>query len=532
MAEAYLKPESENSENNVETSPQLRPQPRSLDKINDDLIRLARETQERQHAASETQQDLPISFPDFGAQLRKSGRWLLIGDIMALLSAFVIGGLLSRLVRSSLFNDTFAEVWNFGTLSQFLAYIGLGMVSLLWLDTKGHYRQRLPYWEAIGHFVTIAMLGLLACGFIAFAAKGDASRLWMSLNWIMFGIFLFAGRSVVRKMLSNRQQWVIPSLIIGSGPSAQSLERAIRREKAMGYKICGNIPASMLRDLNRPQAWKNLLRQRNANHVFLALEGNEIERHPHELKAMTSARVPCSIVPPWLGLPSTTLSPHHFLMQDVLILHDTNRLKLPMARVMKRALDIILSASALMALAPVLVIVALIVRRDGGPAFFIQQRVGRNGKLFPCFKFRSMRSDAEEFLQKYLAENPAAAEEWKKFQKLKDDVRITKFGNFIRKTSIDELPQLFNVLIGDMSLVGPRPIMPEQNEMYAEDIDFYQSVRPGITGPWQVSGRNTLTFKERIELESWYARNWSVWLDIVILMKTVPTLLFKRDQTS
>lgn len=531
MAEAILKTNNPESGEQSETRTQSPNEPETLGKIGEELVSLARETRQR---AAETR--LPptetVSFPDFGSRLRHSGRWLLAGDVLALLSAFLIGGLTSRFVRTAIFGESFSEIWSSVALSQFAAYIGLGLVSLLWLDTKGHYRQRLPYWESIGHFAAIAMIGLLACGFIAFASKDDVSRLWMGLNWMMFGVFLFLGRGFVRAVLEAKGQWAIPSLIVGTGASAQQLERAISREKSMGYKICAKIPASMLRELNRPLAWKTLLRQRNAYHVFLALEGSEIERHAYELKAMTSARVPCSIVPPWLGLPSTTLSPHHFLMQDVLILHDTNRLKLPLARVMKRALDILVSGAAIIALAPLFAIVAAIIRRDGGSAFFVQQRVGRHGTLFPCYKFRSMRSDAEQFLQSYLATNPEAAEEWKHFQKLKNDVRITKFGNLIRRTSIDELPQLINVLIGDMSLVGPRPIMPEQNEIYAEDIDFYQSVRPGITGPWQVSGRNTLTFKERIELESWYARNWSVWLDIVIILKTFPTLLFKRDQTS
>jgi lipopolysaccharide/colanic/teichoic acid biosynthesis glycosyltransferase len=140
-----------------------------------------------------------------------------------------------------------------------------------------------------------------------------------------------------------------------------------------------------------------------------------------------------------------------------------------------------------------------------------------------------MRVDAEEVLEHYLVSNPQAAEEWNKFQKLKEDIRITKFGQFMRKTSIDELPQLINVLKGDMSLVGPRPCMSGQEGFYAEDFSSYESVRPGITGPWQVSGRNKLTFKERVNLEAWYARNWSLWLDIVIMLKTVPTIL-KREE--
>ena len=211
------------------------------------------------------------------------------------------------------------------------------------------------------------------------------------------------------------------------------------------------------------------------------------------------------------------------------MLHDTNRLKLPLPRLIKRVVDITLAGTALLFLAPIMAIIAIAVRSDGGAAFFQQARVGRGGHLFMCYKFRSMRADAETYLQRYLNENPQAGEEWSKFQKLKNDVRVTKFGNFIRRSSLDELPQLLNVVKGDMSLVGPRPCMPGQENLYADDFSFYESVRPGITGPWQVSGRNHLSFKERVRLEAWYARNWSLWLDIVIILKTFPTLL-KRGQ--
>lgn len=217
------------------------------------------------------------------------------------------------------------------------------------------------------------------------------------------------------------------------------------------------------------------------------------------------------------------------MMHDVVMLHDTNRLNLLLPRFLKRSFDLAVSATALVLLSPVFIVAALCVRSDGGPALFAQARVGKNGKKFQCYKFRSMRVDAEEYLDKYLTEHPEDQEEWNKYQKLKKDVRVTSVGNFIRRTSIDELPQLFNVLKGDMSLVGPRPIMPGQEEFYGDDFVYYESVRPGITGPWQVSGRNRLTFSERVMLESCYARNWSLWMDIVILLKTVPALL-KSEQ--
>lgn len=197
------------------------------------------------------------------------------------------------------------------------------------------------------------------------------------------------------------------------------------------------------------------------------------------------------------------------------------------ARAIKRGFDIILSLFMIAGLFPLFLVLFLIIRRDGGDAFFRQTRVGKNRKLFTCYKFRSMHVDAEKVLKDYLSVHPEAAREWATFQKLKNDIRITNFGSFIRRTSLDELPQLLNVLKGDMSFVGPRPCTPEQANLYASDFAVYQSVRPGITGPWQVGGRNRLSFAERVKLETDYVMNWSLQRDIHILWRTIPTVLLK-----
>lgn len=193
----------------------------------------------------------------------------------------------------------------------------------------------------------------------------------------------------------------------------------------------------------------------------------------------------------------------------------------------KRSFDVVASVCGLIVLSPLFVLVASLVRRDGGAVIHVQKRVGHGGRLFKMYKFRSMHVGAEKRLIKYLSSNATARDEWNVFQKLKDDPRITSIGTFIRITSIDELPQLLNVLKGEMSLVGPRPFLPGQESYYGDKLRAYQSVRPGITGPWQVSGRNRRTFAERVALEAWYARNWTLWLDLVILLKTIPALFVR-----
>ncbi len=497
-------------------------------KLEDAVDRIVSLAQEARYNSSGSAEATHV-IPNFTKIQVESGRWLFIADTYALLSAFVIRALLTMLIDVILLQGGFQDLFSYDTAQHTIIFAAIGAIALLWFDTKGHYRQRLPHWEMVGHILAVASICFVSSGFIEFATKSLSSRLWMGLSWVLFGVFIFIGRYAVRTILERQGRWHIHAVVIGRGTTAQGALHALSRENQMGFTIVGQLPSNALHDLSEPHAWKRMLMAFKASHVFLALEGSEIERHPNVLKAMVRSRVPCSIVPPWLGLPSSTLSPHHFMMHDVMIMHDNNRLELPLPKFLKRSFDVCVAGTALILLLPVFCAIALSVRSDGAAAMFTQSRVGKNGKLFKCYKFRSMRVDADAALETYLKQNSEAAEEWKRFQKLQNDVRITKVGHFIRRTSLDELPQLINVVKGEMSLVGPRPCMPGQEALYAEDFSFYTSVRPGITGPWQVSGRNKLTFKERVALEAWYARNWSLWMDIVILLKTIPTLL-KRGQ--
>lgn len=478
---------------------------------------------------SATSDSIPQVFPDFHRRIRLTSRWILGADLSALVLSY-LGGVLFVLARFYVIEGGFPDnLFNLITAQSFIVFWAVALFVLLWLEGRGHYRQRLPYWETVGHILGAATVGFISCGFIEFVSRNNGSRVWTAFCWAGFALLSLVNRALVRRYLGKKGQWKIPAIVIGEGATAKAAVRALKGDGHFGFLVLEQFPSSILATMKKTLAWKQILALHDAQYVFLALEGSDLERYHAALKYLPRARVPCSIVPPWLGLPSDTMTPHHFVMQDVMIMHDTNRLKLPLPRVTKRIVDIVLSSMALFALSPVFLLAALAVRSDGGPALFIQPRIGRGGRLFPCYKFRSMRMDAEAYLDRYLAEHPEAAEEWKQFQKLKEDVRITRVGKFIRKFSIDELPQLINVLKGDMSLVGPRPCMTGQESFYAEDFSFYQAVRPGITGPWQVSGRNQLTFKERVDLEAWYARNWSLWLDIVIMLKTVPTLL-RRGQ--
>jgi lipopolysaccharide/colanic/teichoic acid biosynthesis glycosyltransferase len=177
---------------------------------------------------------------------------------------------------------------------------------------------------------------------------------------------------------------------------------------------------------------------------------------------------------------------------------------------------------------PFLVLCLLAYRESRGQVFYKDQRMGRDGKLFSCIKFQTMVSEAEAVLQRLLAEDAAAREEYTRYHKLRRDPRVTRIGRYLRRTSLDELPQLWNVLRGEMSLVGPRPYLARESGDIGAAQEEILRVPPGITGPWQVAGRNQASFDERVRLDTYYVRNWSVWLDLVILARTVGSVFFSR----
>lgn len=195
----------------------------------------------------------------------------------------------------------------------------------------------------------------------------------------------------------------------------------------------------------------------------------------------------------------------------------------------KRFLDMLICLLAMPCILPLALILAFIIRLDSkGPAIYRQERIGKNGKPFLLYKFRTMTPNADELLKEYLEKDPALAAEWRATQKLKNDPRLTRAGVFLRKTSLDELPQVINILLGDMTLVGPRPIVANETGKYGRYFEEYCRVRPGLTGLWQTSGRNDTTYSQRVAYDHYYINHWSLKLDLWILAKTIPVALSGR----
>jgi Undecaprenyl-phosphate galactose phosphotransferase WbaP len=195
---------------------------------------------------------------------------------------------------------------------------------------------------------------------------------------------------------------------------------------------------------------------------------------------------------------------------------------------LKIVADLLMTVCLLVMLAPVMIGIAVLVALDGGPVLYKHMRVGKGGQRFYCLKFRSMVVSADDALAARLAGDPESKEEWLLTQKLKNDPRVTKVGHFLRATSLDELPQLFNVLRLEMSLVGPRPIVENELARYGRHIDYYLRTRPGLTGLWQVNGRSDTSYGRRVALDAWYVKSWRFWRDIGILFRTVPVVILRR----
>ena len=202
--------------------------------------------------------------------------------------------------------------------------------------------------------------------------------------------------------------------------------------------------------------------------------------------------------------------------------------RLNASKIIKRVIDIIGSLALLVLFSPLFLVVALMVSLDGGPVFYRHKRIGRDGKPFGCLKFRTMILGAEACLNEYLSYHPEQRREWEQDQKLAFDPRVTAIGNVLRRLSLDELPQLVNVLVGEMSLVGPRPVTKGELKHYGAAASAYLAVRPGLTGPWQVSGRNDVSYATRVAMDEAYVRNFSLWNDIVILLRTPGVVLSKK----
>ena len=410
---------------------------------------------------------------------------------------------------------------------------------VLFLNMERLYTRRAQFWQIIKSIFYCSVYATIAIIIELYVAQlaGSTSRLFVGLLWIFSFVLLVITRFFIKKLVAKMELLQLPVLIIGAGKTAEVLVRGIAKEESLGYKIIGfledkNTNNRLLREYSLLGGFNDaekVIKRIGVQHVFIAAPGMEQEALLHLINKVQPLVKNIAIIPNLIGMPMGSLEVESLYNERIMILRVKNNLARKVNRVIKLVFDYLLTIVGIVLISPILIAIAVWIYKDSpGPVIFKHIRVGKNGQAFPCYKFRTMCVDAQEKLAELLANNPAAKEEWERDFKLKDDPRITKSGAFLRKTSLDELPQIFNVLRGEMSLVGPRPVIKEELERYGEYLGDYLMVRPGITGMWQVSGRSDTTYEERVQMDSWYVRNWSVWLDVMLLWRTVKAVV-KRE---
>lgn len=334
-------------------------------------------------------------------------------------------------------------------------------------------------------------------------------------------VLLPASREFVRNFLSKNKWFGVPVVIYVSGKSGDMIINRLLKRPDLGYKpgmiidseatepgMKEGIPvfpptAAIAQTIKKLRIKVAIL----CNYNQETDDINAYYRYTISVPKITD---------------SSTISTNVRDFGGILGLSSTHNLTKRLSLLIKRMTDLFLLFISAPLTIPVIIIVSLIVKLSNpGPVFYGHTRIGKNGKKFKCWKFRSMVVDADKQLEKILAENPQMRAEWEKDRKFTDDPRITKIGKILRKTSIDELPQFFNILTGEMSFVGPRPVTYPELEKYGGKADFILSVQPGLSGMWQISGRSDTGYEERIMLDSYYIQNWTIWLDIWIIIKTV-----------
>jgi Undecaprenyl-phosphate galactose phosphotransferase WbaP len=448
---------------------------------------------------------------------------LACGDLVAIALAGAIAILLRSWANGVIEFDVYARLWA-APLLFIVAFATVNLYPGVAMSAAEELRRLT---------LTITMTYLVLAATVFLAKEGETySRGAMLLGWIFTLGTVPLMRGALRMCFAERAWWGFPAVVLGGGePAAEVVER-LHKVPGLGLKpvavlsddgaggdlrgvpVLGSLSPAMARDLAIPYAIVALPADGQAR--LLPLVERYGKLFPHLI-----------VIPPLFGARMLWLSALD--LGGLLGLEVKQRLLLPGPRRTKRAIDLLLTTVGGLLILPLVALLALAVKLTSrGPVFFSQTRIGQGGRRFKAWKFRSMVADAEARLERHLAADPAARTEWERDRKLKNDPRITALGSFLRRSSLDELPQLWNVLRGEMSLIGPRPIVQAEVEFYTKRFHLYGRLKPGLTGLWQVSGRSDTTYAERVDYDSYYVRNWSVWLDLVILARTVWVVLFGR----
>jgi undecaprenyl-phosphate galactose phosphotransferase len=459
---------------------------------------------------------------------------LIVLDIAAILCSYQIAYLTRTVILPGFIAFPFPEPLPLALVNPF--WLPLIFLFFYWFEQL--YSRKYPFWEEIRQICKASLLASLAGFAIVSIGKlsDEVSRsvlIFTFLNslWIV-PVFRLIGKRAVFKTGAGKRKIII----IGAGLTGELFLKSILKEKTIGYEVVGfldddeskkNTVVNNYKVLGKISEIDSFLAP--GTEVVVAIPGMTSEKMVQLVNLLQKKVKKVSFVPDLFGIPFFDGDMDFFFENQLLVLSIRNNLNNKSNKIIKKIFDIVISVLALFVILPVIGVIAVIIKLGSkGSAFYVTDRVGRKSGLFKCYKFRTMYLNGDEILREALSKSTSKREEWETYFKLKDDPRLTGFGRFLRRYSLDELPQIANILKGDMSLIGPRPYLPREKEAIGDYLESITQVAPGVTGLWQVSGRNNMTFKERVIMDSWYIQNWSLWLDITILIKTIGAVIKKE----
>jgi len=469
--------------------------------------------------------------------VQRDRRWLLVGlvfcDLLMIAISFVLAYLIRFVWGANFFKETVPSLELYFQVGAVLIPGWIVIFAVFGLYNRQNLLGGLREYSKLFNAATLAMLLVIVFNFLA---EIVLARGWMLMTWGLVFLFTVAGRFVIRRFvyyLRTKGRFLAPAIIIGANEESKLLADQFLDRRASGLALLGFVAEGAptgtllhqnLRVLGGLDDLDQIVRAHGIEEIIVTSSANS----PDEVLAIFKMFGMTSGVNLRLSSGLYEIITTSMRVQDVagVPLVTVNKVRLTgFEQVFKVIIDYTLALLLLLPVGLVSIILAIIVKLDSpGPIIYRRRVVGQNGKPFDAFKFRSMYINGDEILAKY----PGLKEELAREQKLKDDPRITRAGRLLRKTSFDELPQLLNVLRGEMSIVGPRMISPEEMEKYDQSGMNLLTVKPGITGLWQVSGRSDVSYEERVRMDMYYIRNWSIWMDLMLLWRTIPAVLLRR----
>jgi Undecaprenyl-phosphate galactose phosphotransferase WbaP len=364
----------------------------------------------------------------------------------------------------------------------------------------------------VSQCISIVFLLVLCTTFLLHNAE-SYSRSIVMVTWALGAPAVLLSRKVARQRFSRYAWWGVSAVIFGSGPSATRVIRALMNPE-LGVKVTAVVSDDSFGFHHDGTTHYAILTEPPSRTPLHRVIQDRCKGYRHVLLVPGLHGI-CG-----LGINARDIGGEIGFEVPQRLFHIT-------AGITKRGLDLILTLPGLIVLSPVFLFIAIAIKLTSkGPVYYGHTRYGRNGKAFKALKFRTMFQNGESILLEHFQRHPMELAAWQRDQKLKHDPRVTLVGRWLRRCSLDEFPQLCNVLLGQMSLVGPRPIVSDEVPKYGHGYDLYSRVRPGITGLWQVSGRNNTTYPDRVAFDEYYVRNWSIWLDTYILVRTARAVFY------